>query len=298
MVNSKGVCLGLTASSTKRAIDYQFGLTMPFMHSHIARFANNATEARDMLLNTQLAWGANYITADPTGAMFVVETTAAVKAQRGPGDLGEGPVNFLVNTNHFTIPSMLATTEQKPGSDSVARYNLLFDYLKNNEGKVDLEFGKMMYRNPPVCRPSSRIVRIAEIDGSKILSHTCTGPAYKVADLIAPIDAKFQFYEIDLRETPAEIVARAESKARTYIRQANNELNKLDPLDPRYYELYELFELAKSRYYEGLNEQRSADVKKGNEALFFYSRAMTDYTQAHVVAQQVYHGVVPMQLTP
>lgn len=298
-MNNKGLTIGMTASRSKRDVDNQFGLTFPFSFTRVIRFTNNATEARDMLLDTPMCWGTNMIVADPRGVAFVIEATSVAKKFREPGHIGEGDIDFLVNTNHFNIPEMLDLTGQKPSSDSVARYDLLFDFLQNNQGHVDLEFAKMMWRNPPVLRASSRIVRIGVTDGDSFLSYICTGPAYKVDEQGAqPIEPLYSFYEINLKDTPAEVTAAAELTARSYLGDAMTQMNKIDYTDSRYAPLKEIVQRARASWVEGKDHETSAKVTTGNEALFSYSKAVTAYTRAQALARHVYNELVPVALSP
>jgi hypothetical protein len=296
-MNSEGVCIGLQASGSNRAIDYQFGFTMPFSFAHMARYADTAEEARDMLLDWELAWGTNYIMADPSGDMYVVEATASEKEVRWPDSLGEGEVDFLVSTNHFRTPEMVEFS----GRDrrDCARYALLFDFLQKNQGDVDLDFAKMMWRNEPVLRTSSRMVRIAICDDDTNLSYTCTGPAWKVDGFRSmPIEPTHSFYEINLQDSPEATTLKAERTARDYIGMAMTEMNKLDYDDREYAVLNEIFTEAKAKYYEGINLKRSAQVTDGNESLFNFSKSMTAFTVSHVLSMQVYNALAGVPLMP
>jgi len=294
-MNSEGVCIGLQASGSNRAIDTQFGFTMPFSFAHMARYADTAEEARDMLLEWELAWGTNYHIADPSGDMFVVEATASVKEVRWPDSLGEGEVDFLVTTNHFRTPEMIEIS----GRDrrDCSRYATFFDYLQNNLGDVDLDFAKMMYRT--LATSSSRMVRIAVCDGDTNLSYTCTGPVYKTDGFRSmPIEPTHSFYEINLQGSPEETTLKAERTARNYIGKAFTEMNKLDYGDREYAVLNEILNEAKAKYYEGINLKRSAQVTDGNESLFNFSKAMTAYTASQALSMQVYNALAGMPLSP
>ena len=296
-MNSEGVCIGLQASGSNRDEDYQFGFTMPFSFAHMARYADTAEEAKDMLVDWELAWGTNYHIADPSGDMFVVEATASEKEVRWPDSLGEGEVDFLVTTNHFRTPEMVEIS----GRDrrDCARYALIFDFLQKNLGDVDLDFAKMIFRNEPVLRTSSRMVRIAVTDGDTNLSYTCTGPAWMVDGFRSmPIEPTHSFYEINLQDSPEATTLKAERTARDYIGMAMTEMNKLDYGDREYAVLNEIFTEAKAKYYEGINLKRSAQVTDGNESLFNFSKAMTAYTVSQALSMQVYNALAGVPLKP
>lgn len=296
-INSKGVCVGLTYSGSERPIDNQFGLPCPIALAKVARFADSATEAKDILLEIPVCWGMNFIIADSSGMGYVVEASSAHKAVRTVGDYGEE--DFLVNTNFYKIPEMFDVSGKSSPPYSKDRYDLFFDFLQNNQGSVDLEFAKMMYRNTPVLRSSTRAVCIGVTDEESTVDYICTGPAYKVDKQRSfPIEPTYSFYEVNLKNTPGEVTEAAHKTSKTYLGEAITEFNKIDYDNPRYMLLNEILIESKTMYYEGVNYKRSAQVATGNEALFNYSKAMTAYTVAQALAKQVYNGLVTPAFNP
>lgn len=233
--------------------------------------------------------------ADPSGDMFVVEATAAITLEREPGDYGETG-NWLVTTNFF-LTELYELAQQ--GTYAFGRYELIANFFTKNEGDVDLDFAKMIWRNEPVLRTSSRMVRLAVVEEDSFLSYTCTGPAWKVDGFRSmPIEPTHSFYEINLQDSPEATTLKAERTARNYIGMAMTEMNKLDYGDREYAVLNEIFTKAKAKYYEGINLKRSAQVTDGNESLFNFSKSMTAFTVSHALSMQVYNALAGVPLKP
>jgi hypothetical protein len=91
-------------------------------------------EAVDILATTSFSTTNNYLMADQTGALAVVEASPDKVKVRRPGD-----ERWIVATNHFILPKM-ATIENihlRP-PDSKMRYDAIWGFLQNHGGKVDV----------------------------------------------------------------------------------------------------------------------------------------------------------------
>jgi len=99
-MNNKGLFIGSSAGGARRATDKDYGLP-PFGcgFQHLIRFASSAAEAKDMVLSWKQAGSVNIIFSDVRGDSFVVETSAAFKSVREPGDFGE--TDFIYATNNY-----------------------------------------------------------------------------------------------------------------------------------------------------------------------------------------------------
>lgn len=289
-MNSKGVCTSATYLGSVRSVDYQWGLPFPIFQYHMSVFGNTAAEQKDMHLSIQKSLGMNYVTVDPQEA-FVIEGTAAVQRIRTSGDYGESG-NFIVNTNHARSPEMIEFLG-RDGRDC-ARYAFLFDTMKNNEGQLDVEFGKMLWRNKPVLRTSNRMAGVGTTNGTDtFISYFCTGSAYKIAKAL-PIDPSYSYFQLDLQETPAGVVAKAIKSSEKSISKAMAEFNKLEYTDPRYSRLDDILKRARTHWRTGINHERHAKISKGREALYSYSKAMTAYAQVECVLCRYTMNLLPL----
>lgn len=293
-MNSEGVTIGLTAQGTRRPIDTQFGLTWPILMTHVARTANSAAEARDMFLTLKSTRGTGYLIADATEG-FVVEVTSSETVARAAGDYGE--TDFVVVTNHFVDPHMfeLSGQAERP-RNTYDRYDTIFRLI-NNYRRVDADFGKLIYSTFPVLK-DNRNVRIGV--PAQLLTYTSCGPAHQsfVGNRNLFADPSHTFYEIELKDTPAQVVAAAYSTTRSYLKMAQREIGKIGYNDVKYALLNDIYIRAKEAYARGINYDRSARVDTGNEALFKFSKSMSNFVEAQARAMQVYKALVPPALTP
>jgi hypothetical protein len=186
IMNNKGVFIGSASGLARRPVDSDYGIPRPPAYQHLARFANSATEAKDMFLPWKYAcsrsggvsWGWNVHFSDVKGNAFVVETTGALKTVRKPGDFDE--IDFLYNTNNFFTKEMQEAGTGKLDENekrvehagwrgtmdfvqnnwgAVARNLELWNMLHNYHGKIDLEFAKVLWRfpgDPPPFSPNSK----------------------------------------------------------------------------------------------------------------------------------------------
>jgi len=201
--------------------------------------------------------------------------------------------------------------------------------LQNYQGKVNLEFTKMMLRFPgnpspypidkkayyatqgegwdqKVCNLRNMRAAIVLPDkGDKGAAHICTGPAGRVAYPSGakggdwyPIEGTHTFYRLALASSPAAVAAISKTDAHACIGQAYRKLMTVSYKDPGYSVLNDLFSDAVAEYYQGANAHNRASFAMGNEALGYFSNAATAFTRAQVRAKQVYNALVPPATAP
>ena len=330
-MNDKGLFLGNSGGGESgRDIDYDYGISWTCVLQHIARFAETASEAKDMLLVWQIDIVENYHFVDVNGGAFVVEKTAAIQSVREPGDFGE--TDFLYATNNYFNDEMRVTKEFEVfiehggyGVFAVPRNLMLWDMLHNYQGKVDLEFAKMMWRfpgnplpyapggglDPVICRPINRWIGVlAPDDGDDGVAYISTGPAGLLIQSSATsrggvmqptyplIDGTHTFYELTLAKDPAAVVEAAKKAARHDTRAAYGELITLKDTDTRYATLNEIYSEANAEYYEGISSYEEGLLASGNEALSYFAQAATAFTRSQAHALEVYETLVPPPTKP
>ena len=201
--------------------------------------------------------------------------------------------------------------------------------LHNYQGKVDLDFAKMMWRfpgNPPpyplnfeayianrgkgwdqkICNLCNAHVGIGLPDaGDEGVMYICTGPAGRVAYPSSPRDhdwyqvaLTYTFYQLALASTPARVVVAARNQAHAYIAEAYQKLMWLNYTDTGYTALNELYSMANAEYYEGINIYNKGSLASGNEALRYFAQAATAFTRSQAHAKQAYNALVPPATNP
>jgi hypothetical protein len=331
LMNNKGLFVGNSGGGgSPRDIDNNYGLSWSCSLSHIVRFAGSALEAKEMLLPWQINIPENFHFVDIKGGAFVVEKTAAVQSVRKPGDFGEK--DFLYSTNNYLNEKMKATKKGGFikghggfGAYAAPRNLMLWDMLHNYHGLIDVDFAKMMLRfpgdpppNPPeegwdakICRPSNSWVSVSlPDDGDKGIVYICTGPAGKVIHSSTAsdgtemrssypyINGTHTFFKLTLAAGPREVTAEAKKDAKNNIATAYAELMQLNHFDVGFSALNELYSLANKEYYRGNKFLNKAILASGNKALFYYAKAVTEYTRSQAHALQVYEALVPAPTSP
>lgn len=330
-MNNKGLWLGNSGGGGSiRKVDSDYGINWKFMFQHLARFANNAVEAKDMTLKYQIDVAENFHYADVYGNNFVVEKTAALQSVRESGDFGE--VDFLYSTNNYLNKEMLVT--KKEGATFVKKHGgyedyaaprnmMIWDMLHNYHGKVDLKFAKMMWRFPGnaipapkggwdavVCRPTNEWVSVSKPDnGNEGIAYICAGPVGKVIhssmhyDEIMPIaypliDGTHTFYKVTLASGPLEVVGDMENTAKANLGFAYEKFMLLNPTDPEFDLLNNLYKTAASEYYEGNYYYVKAKSSSGNEKTAYLGKAATTFTHSQARSKQIYEALVPPPVCP
>jgi len=330
LMNNRGLYVGNSGGDDYyREIDADYGLSWSLSLPHLVRFANNAIEARDMVLPWHINIPENFHFVDIHGNAFVVEKTSAIQAVRESGDFGEE--DFMFSTNNYLIDEMKVVNQSDfvgehggyGGATAAPRNMLLWDMLHNYRGQIDVEFMKMILRfpgdGPPyppadgwetkVLRPSNgRVAVVVPDDGNEGVVHVCTGPAGRV---IPPtndswggrpaypyIDGTHTFFTLTLAASPREVVVEAKRVAKERISTAYATFMGLTYTDVGYGPLKDLYVLANKEYYQGENFFNSGLLSSGQEANFFFARAATAYTRAQAHASQLYEALVPPPTSP
>ena len=331
LMNNKGLFIGNSGGGgSPRDIDNNYGLCWSCSLPHLARFADNADQARDMVLPWQINVPENFHFVDVKGGAYVVEKTAAVQAVRKPGDFGEQ--DFLYSTNNYLHETMKVTKEGDfikrhggYGAYAAPRNLMLWDMLHNYHGLVDVEFVKMVLRfpgnpppNPPeggwdakICRPTNSWVSVVlPDDADKGLVHICTGPAGRVIHSSMAsdgntmhsnyqyIDGTHTFFKLSLAADPKAVVEEAKKTAKKSIATAYKEFMQLQYTDTGYAFLNDLYNLANAEYYQGCDALNRALLTDGNGAMTYFSKAATAFTRCQAHAMQVHEALVPPPTSP
>jgi len=331
LMNNKGLFIGNSGGGgSPRKIDYNYGIAWFCSLPHMVRFTDNAIQAKDMLLPWHIDLPENFHLVDTKGNAFVVEKTAAIQSVREPGDFGE--TDFLYSTNNYLNDKMKPTKKGEfvkkhggYGEYAAPRNLMLWDMLHNYQGKVDVEFVKMMLRfpgEPPpyppeggwdakICRPSNSWVSVLiPDDGNNGYAYICTGPAGKVIHSSEAhngrimksnymfINGTHTFYKITLDENPMEVTVNTRKDASDCIAKAYKELMYLNYTDTGYAKLNEIYNLANKEYYKGLSAMSKSVLAKGNESISYLSEAATFFTRAQAHAMQVYEALISPPTSP
>jgi hypothetical protein len=342
-MNNKGLFIGSSAGGARRTIDKDYGLP-PFGcgFQHLIRFSDNAAEAKDMVLSWKQADSVNITLSDVKGDSYVVETSAAFSNVRKTGDFGETDFIYATN-NYFSDEGSKAISGEEfiehagwigggISISSIPRNNWLWTMFTRYQGKIDLDFVKMMWRvpgnSPPYpwdkkCRDSyyktkgegwdpkigslynERIGIAIPDDGDEGVMYICTGPAGRVSFPYIPsggnyyqISATHTFYQLALASTPTRVAEAAKSTAHNYIAEAYHKLMWLNYTDTGYSALNDLYSLANTEYYNGINWLAKASLASTNEMLLCLSKATTAFTRSQAHAKQVYQALVPPPTSP
>ena len=313
-----------------------YGLPAAFTTPHTLRFANNANEAKDMIIN--LTTTSRGLWADVHGNNWNVECNEDPKVRKA-GDYGER--NFLYATNNALIKELVQKDEvyiphlgqfgRGATISSVARNAEMWNMLHNYHGQIDLEFAKMMWRLPgtepkyPTLEEAEAVYyesqgagwdhHIAELanavigigvpdNGNKGLFYVSQGRLVRFSNPQIPeyhsypINPTYAFYEVKLDETLPKAVAAAGKRAHYDLYYANRELSKLTWSDVAFYPLNKIFNKAAEEWIRGEYYMELADKTKGNESVLNLGRAMRAYTSTQAHAKQVYEALVPPPAKP
>jgi len=109
-MNDAGVARTVSKGPSSRKEDSAFQVTDFFLGPYVVMSASDADTAKDIILSMPLSGGSIHLVADKKGKAYVIETTAALKAVRTPGENGED--DYLISTNFFLNETMKPA--QKP----------------------------------------------------------------------------------------------------------------------------------------------------------------------------------------
>lgn len=317
---------------------------------HSIRFANSAEEAYDLFMSYAPGYdnagaGVFYVdvgvahddASSPTHHALVAESRNPV-AVRYPGDNGEG--DFIYATNNWFCDNLPRDGIKTPHGGywyedswywwSVSRNNFIFDMLSQNQGKVDVEFMKMMYRVPSKVNEDKTLEEIdaAYWDGNGSdykaavgsLENSCiavavpdngnngtfyvstgavggqTGPAYPGAHQYQP-GKTWTFYQLKLAESPQAVAEAAKAEAKKNIDDAKKELDKAALENKVAQPLKEILSKARDKFAEGEKCLKDAE-KHGEDAIYDISKATRCFAAAQAFANQVYEALVPPKTQP
>jgi predicted choloylglycine hydrolase len=140
-VNEKGLAISIHFVSAKLGTP---GINFPVAVRYVLDKCDTTNNAVDFLTHIKFLTANNYLVADKTGDMAVVEACPERTEVRRPRD-GE---RFLVATNHFIHPSMSQFEEvAKRDPDSETRYNAILSNLGEVHGRVTESIAKRILSN-------------------------------------------------------------------------------------------------------------------------------------------------------
>jgi hypothetical protein len=334
LMNDRGLFLGNSGGGgSPRPEDEGYGIGWACSLPYLARFADGAFAARDMIMKWQINVPENFHFVDTRGEACVVEKTAAVQAVRKPGDFGER--DFLFSTNNYLAPEMQVTKEGGfvgghggYGAYAAPRNKMIWDLFHNYHGSIDVEFAKMVLRFPGApppwppaggweamfCRPTNLWTAVVEPhDGDEGVAHICTGPPGRVLHASMASDGSIMkptyryaagthtFYRLRLAKGPAEVAEAAKEAAEEEIANAYAKLMPLNYRDAGYGDLKALYGLAVAEMFEGRNAFNRAvlDVEASkSRALALYGRAVSLYARAQAHAREVFEALEPAPTSP
>lgn len=330
LMNDKGLFIGNSGGGGSiRSIDTGYGLSWSCSLPHIARYANTAAEAKDLIMNMKIDIPENFHFVDVNENAYVIEKTSAIQSVRTPGDFGER--DFLFSTNNYLNDDMRVTKKGDfygkhggyGGATAQPRNQLLWDMLNNYHGEITADFAKMVTRfpgeGPPyppdggwetkILRPSnSRVAVVLPDKGDKGLAYICTGPAGKVIPATVnarggrPFDPYINstktFFRLRLTASPQKVAEKAKGDAKEDMGTAYSKLMYLDYTYPGYNDLKDLYSLSTKEYYRGCSYLPKAILNEGRESLLFFSEAVTSFTRSQSHAQQVYEALIPPATSP
>ena len=330
LINNKGLFVGNSGGGgSPRSIDTDYGISWPCSLSHIARYANTADEAKDLVMNMKIDIPENFHFVDVDEGAYVVEKTSAIQSVRVPGDFGER--DFLYSTNNYLNNDMKVTKKGDfygkhggfGGATAKPRNLFLWDMLNNYHGEITTDFAKMVTRfpgdGPPyppeggwetkILRPSnSRVAVVLPDKGNNGLAYICTGPAGKVIpetiderggySIDSYINGTKTFFRLRLASGPQNVAEKAKEDAKEDIGNAYSKLMYLDYSYPGYADLKDLYSLSNREYYRGDSFLNKAILTRGRESLLFFSEAVTLFTRSQSHAQQVFEALIPPATSP
>ena len=138
-VNEKGLTIGMTGVPD---IIIKPGVNFPLMTRYVLDKCASVEEAIKALSDAHFSSNSNYLLADRSGDLAVVEAspkkTLVRHAEKGD--------DFIVCTNHFVHPEMQEMEDQKALSgsewDTLPRYRAISNALKEHKSNVDVQTGE------------------------------------------------------------------------------------------------------------------------------------------------------------
>jgi len=339
-MNNKGVFIGRSGGFSKRDLDFDYGITYQCAFAHIIRYAENAFQAKDKILSFKLADSMNYLLTDSDNNAFVIEVTSNKKCVRKPGDFHEN--DFVYATNNYLCDEMQESIKGEKyvkyagwvgdgySINSISRNLQMRNMLNKYQGKVDIQFAKMMWRfhgNPPPYPLDAKYYYSSKGEGwdtqignlcnehvvvampsnpNNGVAYICAGPAGKIAHPNSPIngdwyqiDGTNSFYQLTLKSNIAEIVDTAKDESHRCIAEAYRKFMMLNYTIPGYAVLKDFYSKANKEYYKGVNAFSLGSLKKDNNELCFYlSQALTAFTRSQIHSKQLLNEITPPATSP
>jgi len=331
LMNNQGLFLGNSGGGgSPRDMDYDYGLGWSCSLPYLARFADSAPQAKDMVMKWHINLPENFHFVDTRGGAYVVEKTSALQSVRQPGDFGEQ--DFLYSTNNYLNEKMKVTKEGDfiknhggYGAYAGPRNMMIWDMLHNYHGQIDVEFAKMILRfpgsappEPPqngwdavFCRPTNLWTAVVcPHQGDQGIARICTGPVGRLlhsskaseGSTMQPtypyIAGTHTFFQLRLADSPKAMVKDAQKRAQDAIALAYQELMHLNFNDSGFTSLQEIYSQANAEYFKGRMAFRKAQLTQGNQALAYFAEAATNFTRCQAHAKQVYEALVPPPTSP
>jgi predicted choloylglycine hydrolase len=139
-VNEKGLAVGITFV-TPRTV--KPGINFPLVTRFVLDRSSNIGEAIKELRRFHFSTTNNYLLADASGDLAVVEASPKRTEVRRPHGR-----SFIVCTNHFVHPGMSVMEDvSERDSDSVRRYATISDEIKRRNDKVTLRSARTILSN-------------------------------------------------------------------------------------------------------------------------------------------------------
>lgn len=122
------------AMSSVRPVEFKPGINWFIAIRAVLDKCSNVAEAVKFLSSVKYSTGNNYLLADESGDMAVVEASPQKLRVRKPEQ------GFLVATNHFMHAEMhdMENERERP-PDSVKRYTTICEALQKRKGKIDIK---------------------------------------------------------------------------------------------------------------------------------------------------------------
>jgi len=309
IMNNKGLWISGGNIDTPRDIDRNYGIPVTLALRHLGQFYENAEEARKKLLSFQTTGGRvhNAMIADTQGNAFIFELTAVLKSYRKPGDFFE--IDWIASPNTYLIPEncKLFAPELRPFQTD-PRVAQLWAFFDKYKGKIDVEFGKMLYRYyDPVedtyyigNRFNQRVNVGLPKNRNGGIFYQSTGPAGRgVACGKSPqdhLDGTHTFYTLKLEANPRDVLQESEFTVADCMGTADYALRKLSLKMqdlPAFLVLKDMFSKATDEFYKGKHYLVDAQLARRLEQTVLYGKALTSYVQAESKFKQISHYIQP-----
>lgn len=309
LMNNKGLWVSGGNIDPPRDIDMDFGLPLTLALRHLIQFYDDADKAREKLLSFHTTGGRvhNVMMADTKGNAFIFELTAKLKTFRRPGEFSEK--DWIASPNTYIIPENceLFDPPLQPFKTD-PRINQLWAMFDKYKGQIDVDWGKMLYRQQDPeentyyigNRCNQRVNIGIPDDGDNGIYLQATGPAgINVTVGCDPqdfMDVTYSFYTLKLKASEAEIVQEAEFTAADRLAAADAAIKNMDrglQLLPARLALRDLFSKACKELEKGREYLVAARLTDGVEQRYLYGKALTCYVRAESRFREVYNYIHP-----